>query len=569
LLTRLHIRNLAVVEDVNLEFDCGLNVLTGSTGAGKSLILGAVNLLLGHRASSNVIRAGEDRAEVEAVLESSSSPGAAGGLVTVRREIRRNGRSYAHVDGDAVGVKQLQEICTSWIEPHGQNDQLRLRDPESHVGYVDAYAGNAALLERYREALGEYRRAENELDDFDRRIALLEEKEELLRHRIDEIGRAAVKEGELDELESEIRRMENSERVFEALAFVREAVDADETGAAVALAQSIKQLERVADVDERLADFAAQLEEASVVLRDCADGIRAYVDGYDFDPDRLRTLQERRAYLLELERRYGMGADELVRARDEWARELDSVAFGDEERSRLSDARDDALRTLQSGADRLSASRKAAAKKLDKVMTRELGELMITGARFRTEIGCEISEGGPLSISGAPGAARPDGADVVRFMVKTNPGESEGPVDEIASTGEISRISLALKSAVQKAGDRGRQRPVLVFDELDAGVGADLGGVIAEKLLELSASYQIICITHMPQIAAAGRRHLVVAKRSAQGRTVARVEQVGGEDRRREIARMLGGGEGSSKRLDLAAELLTPPKREESKNTRP
>jgi DNA repair protein RecN (Recombination protein N) len=590
LLTRLHIRNLAVVEDVALEFDSGLNVLTGSTGAGKSLILGAVNLLLGGRASPNVIRAGEDRAEVEAVFESSSAeyysarseqssaeyhsarrkqPGAAGGRLTVRREIRRNGRSYAYVDGAAVGVKQLQEVCVAWIEPHGQNDQLRLRDPETHAGYVDVFAGNAALLAQYGEDLGVYRRAEGDLAEFDRRIAALKEKEELLRHRIEEIDRAAVAEGELDDLESTIRRMENSERIFEALAFVQKALDEDESGADVSLAQSIKQLERVADMDERLAAFASQLEEASVVVRDCADGVRAYVEDFQFDPDKLRTMQERRAYLLELERRYGMSADELVRARDEWTRELDTVAFEDEERKKLSDRRDEVLESVQMSAGRLSASRKSAARKLDKQMTRELDGLMIAGAGFRTDFGIEEDVGGPLVSGRVRVAARPDGADVVRFMARTNPGESEGAVDEIASTGEISRISLALKSAVQKAGKEGRQQSVLIFDELDAGVGADLGGVIAEKLLELSASYQIICITHMPQIAAAGKRHLVVAKKSERGRTFAQVEKVDGGDRRREIARMLGGEDGSGKRLDLAGELLSSRSGIESKKMRP
>jgi DNA repair protein RecN (Recombination protein N) len=429
-----------------------------------------------------------------------------------------------------------------------------LRDPNTHVGYVDAFAGNGALLKNYEKALASFRSAERELVDFENRMAALKEKAELLRHRVDELERAAIRAGELGDLETKICLMENSERIFEALGHVHSTLDDDETGTVASLAQSVKRLERVADVDPRLGVFLSQLEEAELTLRDCADGLRSYVDDFEFDADRLRALQDRRAQLLDLERRYGLDADGLVRARDDWTRELESVTFEDDRRKTLSHRLDDALRKLQREADRLSASRKKSARELDERMTVELEALMITGARFRSDFAYEPNDAGPVRIGGARAAARPDGVDVVRFIVQTNPGESEGPVDEIASTGEISRISLALKKTIHADRDT---RPILVFDELDAGVGADLGGVIAKKLLELSAAYQIICITHMPQIAAVGRHHLVVAKRSVKGRTFARVTPVAGDDRRREIARMLGGEKGSDKRVELAGEMLS------------
>lgn len=559
MLSRLRIQNLAVVEDVTLEFGAGLNVLTGSTGAGKSLILGAVNLLLGRRANASIIRAGRDRAAVEAIFESPAGPGVEGCRIVLRREVRANGRSFAFIDGASAPVKQLQETCSLWIEPHGQNEQLRLRDPATHVGYLDAYGGHDGLLEHYRESLSGFTRAGNELADFDRRVALLREKEELLRHRITEIGRAEIEPGEMKELESSIRLMENSERVVEALAIVHGLLEGDDDGAdgtTAAVSRAVRGLSRVADVDARLGEFVSQLEEAEVTLRDCADGVRSWLDGFEFDPGRLGAIRDRRSYLFELERRYGMDADDLVARCEKWRRELDSVAFEDEERGELEERRRLAAGALQKAAAGLTRARRKAARELDGEMTRELEALVIKGARFRSVVEPDLAPDGHLEARGKPVNAGPDGADVVRFLVRTNPGEVEGPVDEIASTGEISRISLALKQTLQTGRGRAARRAVLVFDELDAGIGADLGDVIAEKLLELSARYQIICITHMPQIAAVGERHLVVSKSSRDGRTVAGVTTVAGEERRREVARMLGGREGSDKRIALAGELL-------------
>jgi DNA repair protein RecN (Recombination protein N) len=556
LLERLRIQNLAVVEDVTLEFDAGLNVLTGSTGAGKSLILGAVNLLMGRKASTGAIRTGEDSASVEGVFVSAASPGVPGGKVTIKREIHRNGRSRAFVDGSPVTAKQLNEASARWIEPHGQNEQFRLKNAEAHAGFLDAFADSRKLVEAYRGSLDEFRRAERQLRDFDERIAAIKEKRELLEHRMSEVDRAAISFGEMEELERTIQLMENAERLYETLGFVYDALDGEESGTLPRLAQAARRLSGLAGLDDRLQGYLGQLQEAEITLRDCADSVSSYMDAFEFDPERLRALQDRRAYLLELERRYGMPPDEIVRMRGEWASELDSVEVEEQGRRELSVRVGESRRALQRAADRLRETRKRGAAKLDRRMTAELEALMITGARFRTDIALEPASDGPLEIDGVSAAALPDGADVVRFMVRTNPGEMEGPVDEIASTGEISRISLALRNVIQSESRTDPSGSVLVFDEVDAGVGADLGGVIAEKLLELGKNYQIICITHMPQIAAAGKRHLVVSKRNVGGRTFTTVARVDGDDRTREIARMLGGERGSDKRIALAGELL-------------
>jgi DNA repair protein RecN (Recombination protein N) len=276
-------------------------------------------------------------------------------------------------------------------------------------------------------------------------------------------------------------------------------------------------------------------------------------------------MQDRLATLINLERRYNMPLDDLHSESERWKQELESVVFQDDERNRLQREKDGRRDELARAAAKLRQTRLKAAKRLDEQMTRELEQLMMPGARFRTGVDLLADDAGELTIGKQRVQAGPDGIDHVVFNVRTNPGEAEGSVTEVASSGELSRIALALKRVV----NMGREGSVLVLDEIDAGVGADLGEVIAAKLMDLSRRYQIICITHMPQIAARGRQHLVVSKKTVQGRTVAEIAQVSDDSRLAEIARMLGGSRGSDKRLALAAEMLQKQRDEQSSNVRP
>lgn len=560
MLTRIRIRNLAVVEDAELEFEGGLNVLTGTTGAGKSLILGAVNLLLGEKASSDQIRRGESVADVEAAFSVDRGGDLADhangdGVVVLRRELRANGRSQAYVGERAATVREVQAIASLLFEPHGQNEQYRLRDPQAHVEYLDAFAGNGALRADYTRALDAYRTAESDLAQFERRIERIRERSELLEHRVAELERADVSPGEKDELERSLRVMENAEGVAAALRFACEALYDDDASAVSVVARVRRELSRVAGVDETLAGFARDIEGVDIALHEAADAMRRYLDAMDHDPETLRFQQERLDVLIGLERRYGKPLDGILAELESWRGELEGLAFEDERRAALEQALDAAAAEVGTCAGRLCEARRAAAKLLDRKMTSELRDLMMEGATFRTDVRLARDPSGRVSVDGAGVTLYEHGAEDVRLFVRPNPGESEGPVDRIASTGETSRVALALKK-LTRAGAPGS---VLVFDEIDAGVGADLGDVIAAKLLELSATYQIICITHMPQIAARGARHLVVTKHSGKGRTRVDVRAVDGEERRAEIARMLGGRRGSDNRLALAAEMLRRP----------
>ncbi len=572
MLSELHIKNLAVVEDASLRFRRGLNVLTGSTGAGKSLILGAVNFLLGERASSQVIRAGEDGAVVEGVfiVEDGSGTATLPGLssdekLTLRREVQRNGRSQAWVNGKPCTVKELQWVSRRLSEPHGQNEQLRLKFPESHVAYLDQYAGHDALMSAYSSTLDVFNDAARELREFDSKMKLLKEKKELYEHRIEEIDRAKVVSGEKESVEAKLRVLENVNEVFETLAEAEQVIYEDESSAVSLVSRVRGKVERFARLDGRFEEFAGELEKAEITLKETVSGMRAYLEGLEFEPGELERRQERLAFLTELERRYRMPLDEVLAECERWRSELASIVFEDETRKKLNAEKNTCLVGLRKAASALTQSRRKSAAGLDKQMTKELGGLMMTGACFRTDLSFEIDETSDLIIEKKHVRPHPHGVDSVEFYVQTNPGESEGPLAEIASSGELSRIALALKDVVST----GSELAVLVFDEVDGGVGADLGETISRKLEALADSYQIIGITHMPQIAARGDHHLVVSKQTDKGRTFTRVAETTGEDRLGEIARMLGGSEGSEKRLALAREMLQKRKGRSTSEVRP
>ena len=559
MLKDLHIQNLAVVADVTLCFGQGLNVLSGATGAGKSLILGAVNFLLGERTGPQAIRAGEEKAVVEGVfdlrgrvLDSSMLTASGGGTLRLRREVHRNGRSSAFINGEPATLRQVQELSRQLIEPHGQNEQLRLKFTENHVVYLDKFARNEGLLARYQVSVDLYRTADRAVSEFDARIALVKEKKELLEHRLGEIARARISPGEKQKLEESIRVLEHASEVFEGLAEVQNVVYEDEASAIALISRARSRIARVRDLDAKFDGFSKELENAEIALKEVAGEVRAYLDNFQFEPGDLENKQGRLAAILDLERRYGKPVEEILSESEKWKSELGIIEFEDEERAKLAAERTSRLEEVRIAAAALSESRKKAARELDKRVTRELGELMMPGACFRADISCEEDASSDLFVDKIPVRMHPHGIDHVEFCVQTNPGEPEGPLADVASSGELSRVALVLKEVVST----GREGSLLVLDEVDVGVGADLGEMIAERLHRLAASYQIVCITHMPQIAAKAERHLVAGKTTAKGRTFTEVSPVSGEERVTEIARMLGGREGSEKRLALARELL-------------
>jgi DNA repair protein RecN (Recombination protein N) len=570
MLRRLCIENLAVVERAELEFRPGLNVITGSTGAGKSLIVGAVNLLLGERGSADLIRAGAGEAVVTATFAVPAPVPAAladrvdaGGEVQASRRVTRAGRSSATLGGRPATLRELRAACELLIEPHGQNEQYRLRDPESHVEYIDAYARAGEARARFEAALSSWRRAASELARFDAETARVRAQSELLAHRMEEIDRLAPRAGEKAELESSARLMAHAEKLFAALDEACGVLYDSDDAAVSRLAHARKRLSALLPLDARLAAMGEKLEQAESLTADVAQEARALRGALDFEPADVERVQARLDALARTERRYQSTIEQILAQRATWARELESLADAGANRvARAQELEACALRVAAAGSE-LSALRRRKAKEFDREVNAGLAEVMLRGASFRTEVTHAADETSGVRVDGRGVTVFEHGLDVVRLRVRTNPGEAEGPLEAVASAGELSRIALVLKPLAGGAGG------TLIFDEIDAGVGADMGEALGEKLLALAAVHQIVCITHLPQIAARGNHHLVVLKEAVKDRTRVCVRAAAGEERTREIARMLGGSDGSAQRTALARELLSATTRPRGTRVRP
>jgi DNA repair protein RecN (Recombination protein N) len=556
-LVRLRIENLAVVERATLDFEPGLNVITGSTGAGKSLIVGAVNLLLGEKGGASMMREGAEDALVAATFQVPSPVPAglgewvdSGGRLDAVRRIARSGRSSANVGGRTVTLRELRAICAQLIEPHGQNEQYRLRDPESHVDYLDAHAHAGGARERFAGALGEWRRAGAELARFDAETARVRAQSELIAHRLQEIERIAPRPGEKAALEASAKLMANAEKMFAVLDEACSALYDGDEAAFTQLAHVRKRLAALAAVDPRLGAMEEALAQSASLAADVAEQARSLRAQLEFEPADVERVQERLDVLTRLERRHQSSIEEILEQKDAWQKELEMIADAGENRAALEEELSRAAGRVAAEGAALSKLRRAAAAGLDRAVNEGLAHLRMRGARFRTDIAQSADPASSVRIDGRGVAVFEHGLDVVRMRIQTNPGEAEGPLESIASTGELSRVAMVLKPLALGGG------ATLIFDEIDAGVGADMGDVLAEKLLALCAAHQIVCITHLPQIAARGHHHLVVRKETDPDRTRVRVCAADGEDRTREIARMLGGSEGSAQRTALARELL-------------
>jgi DNA repair protein RecN (Recombination protein N) len=532
--------------------------------------VGAVNLLLGEKGSADLIRSGAEEALVSATFSVPSPlpPALApwvgmNGELEVTRRLSRAGRSSASINGRAITVRDLRMVTSEVIEPHGQNEQYRLRDPGAHVEYIDGHARATKEKEAYALALAQWRRAVAELERFDAEIARVREKTELFTHRLQEIDRIAPRVGEKAELENSARVMANAERMFAALDEATSTLYDGDNAVSPQVAHVRKRLTGLSAVDTRLEAIDAKLAEAEQLVRDASAEAAALRDGLDFEPADVERVQERLDLLTRLERRYASTIEKIIEDREIWARALDALADVDGNREALQRDVEKAAEALGMAGEALGASRRAAAMAFDETVNAGLAKLMMRGARFRTDIARADDPNSSVRANGAPVAVFENGLDVVRMRVQTNPGEAEGPLEEIASSGELSRIALVLKPLAGASGT------TIIFDEIDAGVGADMGDVLAEKLLALAESHQIVCITHLPQIAARGHHHLVVLKENVKDRTWVRVCAVDSDERTREIARMLGGSEGSEQRTALARELLAPKSRPRSTRARP
>jgi DNA repair protein RecN (Recombination protein N) len=562
MLRELHVRDFALLEDVRVEFGPGLNVLTGETGAGKSMLVDALGAVLGQRTPSDVVRAGASCARVAAVFE---APGASrvravvdelglpwedGNLVLVREV---GGRARAYVNGEPATVGVLRRLGAVLAEIHGQHEGQRLLEPAAHRELLDAFGGEEVLPRRGRveELFGRWRALRSELRALDVGERERAQRVDLLRFQVAEIDAVRPRPGELEELVALRTRLANAERLRECVAAAYQALYGDEGAACDRVGRAAALLRQAAAWDASLGPVVEALEAVETQLAELSREVRAAAERADSDPARLDEVESRLAAVRALLRKYGDTVEAVLDYRERAARELEALENADSRRAELEGRLRVAEAELAAAAQQLSQARAEAARRLEKAVVRHLHDLAMPAARFRVQLEVDEDPDG-LEVGGRRLRVAPWGLDQVEFLLSANPGEPPRPLHRVASGGELSRVMLALRTVLARA----EPPVVMVFDEVDAGVGGRTGHVIGTKLSELAGFCQVLCVTHLPQIAALAHHHLRIRKETDRGRTRTLVEVLEGEARVEEIARMLSGPSPTDTARRHARELL-------------
>ena len=551
MLTELRVRDLVVIADATLRLKPGLNVLTGETGAGKSMLIDALALLLGERASGDLVRPGADRAVVEAAFEPvepaargvAHAAGEAGididdGRLVVRREIRTSGPNRAWANGSPATVGSLAAIGRLLVDLHGQHEAQSLLRSASQREMLDAFGDTGVQRARVAAAFGDATRCREEEATLEQRRDEITKRADYLRHVAKEIAAAAPKRGEDEELSVRAKRLASSEEITQLADDIAGALDGDEQGVLERLGAVDRALGHLERLDSTAGQWRELLDAAFAAADELARAVRAYSSDIDADPAALAELERRRDTLYRLMQKYGSTVEQVLATGDEAQRELELLETADFDLAAIRERREAAERELAAAAAALSEQRRKAAGKLAREVGRLLPGLGMPGGKFGVD------------ISAAP-AVTASGADRVTFTVQLNVGLEPRPLADVASGGEMSRLMLALKVVLA----RHDQVPTLVFDEVDQGIGSEVGAKVAGALAQVAETRQVLVITHLPQIAARAAHHLHVSKRRERGMTTAVVEVVRGEEREREIARLLGDAEDRALR-EHAGQLL-------------
>ena len=550
MLTHLRVRGYAVLDDVSVELGPGLSALSGETGAGKSLLVGALSLLLGERATADVVRTGAERAVVEGVFDVSGHTvlGARladlgvepeDGLLILKREVAAEGRNRAWVNGSPATAALVGELGSALVDLHGQHDHQALLHTEEQRRILDAFAectdGAAEVADRFAERS----RLLGALEQAEARRRELEARADFLRFQLDEIGGAKLQTGEDGSLEEEARRLEHAGELARATSLLHDHLYGAEDALSDQLAAARGAVQRLARLDANLKEAEALLETAYQHVVEAARRLGDYAGGVKHDPARLDRTRHRLDQLFRLKRKYGPELEDVVETGRRVAAELDELESASFDLARLREEVDRASAKLDGAAALLSGARRAAAVRLEAAVEALLPDLGIPGGSFRVA----------LVALPEPGVG---GAETVEFLVSTNPGFEPRALRRVASGGELSRVMLALK-AVLATVDR---VPSLVFDEIDAGIGGAVATAVAAKLRDVAEAHQVLVVTHLPQLASRAHGHLMVEKASLRGMATTRVRALEGEERVREIARMLGGDPESVRSREHARELL-------------
>lgn len=550
MLTELRIKNFAIIESLTLPLSDGFNVLSGETGAGKSIIVGALGFLLGERGSSDLIRTGSDKATVEGVFDIGDSPQVASmidergidteeGTIVLKREISQAGRGRAWANGSPVTATVLGEIGRALVNLHGQHEAQTLLDTESQRMILDEFAGATQQATAVADAFAELAAVRREISQLSSRRAEAEKRADYLRHVVREIEQAKLSPGEDTKLEDEARVLENADELKSLAEGIAEQLSGDEEGIITRLSAVSRSLSSVHRFDSSAAKLQELFDSGFYALDELARAIDEYAGSVELDPDRLESVRRRREVIYSLIKKHGPALDDVIETGRKARAELDLVDSASFDLAQLETQEKSAQAKLGETARRLSSLRLAGARKLAKAVDQILPELGMPGGRFTVALDTKES-------------ADETGAEDVEFRVALNVGHDARPLARVASGGELSRVMLALKTILARADSV----PTLVFDEVDAGIGGKVGLQVGDTLRRVAEHHQVFAISHLPQIAARAHNHIVVAKAAKGGVTTADVTVLEGSTRVVEIARMLGGDPDSKVSRAHAKELL-------------
>ena len=547
MLSLLHIENIAVIESADISFDQGFNILTGETGAGKSIVIDAISAILGERAYRDMIRTGAGKASVRAVFTDVPEFGwfAENGVeydpeTIVQREIYLDGKNVCRVNGTLVTVSILRKLGIQLINIHGQHDSASLFDENNHLQFLDDFAVNEDLRQQYSTAYEMVAKLRREIDSLTMDESEKLRRMETLRFQIEEISKAELEAGEDETLESRRKLLQNAEKLAAGMNDAVETVygSEDTDGAAVLLAQAERSLARIAKYDDSIAALHDKIADLMYQVQDAAEELKDARDDLAYSSDELEQIESRLDVIHRLRRKYGATCADILDYLERAKQELDEIEFSDDHLERLKGKLSKAEKAAWAAAKALRENRKKTAVDLSSRILTELSQLDMPRVQFQ----CEFTE---LDLT-------PNGADAVAFYMSANAGEALKPLSKVASGGELARIMLAMKNVLAEQD----QIATLIFDEVDTGVSGRAAQKVAEKLRSVARNKQVLCVTHLPQLAALANTHLLIAKAERDGRTYTTVTPLDIEGRKRELARIIGGANITETTLKSAEEML-------------
>ncbi|MDR1496632.1 MAG: DNA repair protein RecN [Clostridiales Family XIII bacterium] len=568
MITHILIRDFAIIEEIDVDLSGGLSIITGETGAGKSIIIEAISMALGARADTAMVRKGREKARIQIIIDETELPeGDRVGVDLLSRDISKEGKSVCRVDGEIVTLAYLKEATARVADIHGQYDHQSLLDPRNHLGVVDDFRSDliSAVRAQVGEAWKKYSAAKRSLDRLLADEARSRREFDLLRFEVGEIDAARLRLGEYETLKDELKVMQNSERIYESLSSAYDAISGGATAASDSLARAIVSLRAVSDISDEYLAMGETVSDAAYALDELAGLLRDKLDSLDFSEQAINDAVARIDVLERLMSKYGGSVENVHAHRDRAAARLDDIGSVEETKERLTKELAAAESTLAAESLKLSHLRRKAAEELEEGVTEQLRELNFSDAVFSVSFARDYGKDGMDGVSRTsfaeagvdavrvdPADFSENGIDEAEFLIAANKGQPPLPVARAASGGEMSRIMLALKSVV---GEFDRI-PTMIFDEIDVGVSGVTASVVGEKLKRMALNRQIICITHLPQIAAFADRHYVIEKRSDDSDTYTTVTELTDEGRVAEIARLIGGSTVTATTMDSARELI-------------